>query len=147
MMGEDGVNLFAFQMLMKKRTTRGGGLLPVGRRGQEGDSRQGARKLRCMAVTLGVNRKNAQRLMRPMRIEAHYPKPRLSQPAPGHTVYGAGTRMRWGRKRRPEAASKPYSCRQKFLDAILLYGIRDPRIDLKFCTSPSRPFSREYLLH
>lgn len=42
---------------------------------------------RRMAVTLGINRKHAQRLMRLMGIEAHYPKPRLSQPAPGHTVY------------------------------------------------------------
>jgi hypothetical protein len=49
---------------------------------------------RRMAVTLGINRKHAQRLMRLMGIEAHYPKPRLSQPAPGHTVYIIGDRVR-----------------------------------------------------
>lgn len=42
---------------------------------------------RRMAVTLGINRKYAQRLMRLMGIEAHYPKPRLSLRASGHTVY------------------------------------------------------------
>lgn len=42
---------------------------------------------RRMAVTLGVNRKRMQRLMRMLGIEAHYPKPNLSRPAPGHEVY------------------------------------------------------------
>jgi putative transposase len=42
---------------------------------------------RKMAVELGVNRKRMQRLMRIMGIEAHYAKPRLSQPAPGHQVF------------------------------------------------------------
>ena len=42
---------------------------------------------RKMAVELGVNRKRMQRLMRIMGIEAHYAKPRLSQPAVGHRVY------------------------------------------------------------
>jgi len=42
---------------------------------------------RKMAVELGVNRKRLQRLMRLMGLEAHYTKPRLSQPAPGHAVY------------------------------------------------------------
>jgi putative transposase len=42
---------------------------------------------RRMAETLAINRKHAQRLMRLMGIEAHYPKPRLSRPASGHTVY------------------------------------------------------------
>jgi len=42
---------------------------------------------RRMAVTLGVNRKRMQRLMRILGIEAHYPKPNLSRPAPGHEVY------------------------------------------------------------
>jgi putative transposase len=42
---------------------------------------------RKMAVELGVNRKRMQRLMRIMGIEAHYAKPRLSQPTPGHKVY------------------------------------------------------------
>jgi putative transposase len=42
---------------------------------------------RKMAFDLGVNRKRMQRLMRIMGIEAHYAKPRLSQPAPGHKVY------------------------------------------------------------
>lgn len=42
---------------------------------------------RKMAVELGVNRKRAQRLMRILGIEAHYPKPNLSKPAPGHEVY------------------------------------------------------------
>ena len=34
-----------------------------------------------------VNRKRVTRLMRQMGIEAIYPKPRLSQPAAGHTMY------------------------------------------------------------
>jgi putative transposase len=42
---------------------------------------------RKMAVELGVNRKRVQRLMGILGIEAHYPKPRLSRPAPGHEVY------------------------------------------------------------
>ena len=42
---------------------------------------------RRMAVTLGVNRKRMQRLMAILGIEAHYPKPNLSRPAPGHEVY------------------------------------------------------------
>jgi putative transposase len=42
---------------------------------------------RRMAVILGVNRKHIQRLMRILGIEAHYPKPNLSRPAPGHEVY------------------------------------------------------------
>jgi putative transposase len=42
---------------------------------------------RRMAVTLEVNRKRIQRLMRIMGIEALYPKPNLSRPSPGHEVY------------------------------------------------------------
>ena len=42
---------------------------------------------RKMAVELAVNRKHAQRLMRILGIEAHYAKPNLSRPAPGHEVY------------------------------------------------------------
>jgi putative transposase len=42
---------------------------------------------RRMAVTLGVNRKRIQRLMRILGIEALYPKPNLSRPAPNHEVY------------------------------------------------------------
>ena len=42
---------------------------------------------RRMAVTLGVNRKRIQRLMRMLGIEALYPKPNLSHPAPNHEVY------------------------------------------------------------
>ncbi len=42
---------------------------------------------RKMAVELDVNRKRMQRLMRVMGIEAHYAKPRLRQPVPGHQVY------------------------------------------------------------
>jgi putative transposase len=42
---------------------------------------------RKMAVELGINRKRAQRLMRLMGIEAHYAKPHVSRPAPGHEVY------------------------------------------------------------
>lgn len=42
---------------------------------------------RRMAVTLGINRKHCQRLMRILGIEALYPKPRLSHPAVGHEVY------------------------------------------------------------
>lgn len=44
---------------------------------------------RRMAVTLEVNRKRIQRLMRILGIEALYPKPHphLSRPAPGHEIY------------------------------------------------------------
>jgi putative transposase len=42
---------------------------------------------RRMAVTLGVNRKRIQRLMRIVGIEALYPKPNLSHPASGHEIY------------------------------------------------------------
>jgi putative transposase len=42
---------------------------------------------RRMAVTLGVNRKRIQRLMGIMGIEALYPKPDLSRPAPNHEIY------------------------------------------------------------
>ena len=42
---------------------------------------------RRMAVTLEVNRKRIQRLMRILGIEAHYPKRNLSRPAPGHEIY------------------------------------------------------------
>ena len=40
-----------------------------------------------MAVTLEVNRKRIQRLMRILGIEALYPKPNLSRPGPGHEIY------------------------------------------------------------
>jgi putative transposase len=39
---------------------------------------------RRMTVTLAVNRKRIQRLMGILGIEALYPKPNLSRPAPGH---------------------------------------------------------------
>ena len=42
---------------------------------------------RRMAVTLEVNRKRIQRLMRILGIEALYPKPNLSRPAQGHEIY------------------------------------------------------------
>src|ERR1700682_5415469 len=42
---------------------------------------------RKMAVELKANRKRIQRLMRILGIEAHYPKPNLSRPGPGHEVY------------------------------------------------------------
>ena len=42
---------------------------------------------RRMAVTLEVNRKRIQRLMRILGIEALYPKPNLSRPAVGHKIY------------------------------------------------------------
>jgi putative transposase len=42
---------------------------------------------RRMAVTLGINRKHARRLMGIAGIEAHYPKRRLSRADPGHKVY------------------------------------------------------------
>jgi hypothetical protein len=42
---------------------------------------------RKMAVELEINRKRAQRLMRILGIEAHYPKPNLSRPAPGHQIH------------------------------------------------------------
>lgn len=42
---------------------------------------------RRMAVMLEVNRKRIQRLMGIMGIEALYPKPNLSRPAPGHEIY------------------------------------------------------------
>lgn len=49
----------------------------------------GARKITEWLRSLGyeVNRKRVGRLMRLMCLEAIYPKPRLSQPAPGHRVY------------------------------------------------------------
>ena len=40
-----------------------------------------------MAVTLGVGRTRIRRLMRILGIEAHYPKPNLSRPVPGHEIY------------------------------------------------------------
>jgi putative transposase len=40
-----------------------------------------------MAVTLEVNRKRIQRLMRILGLEALYPKRNLSRPAPGHEIY------------------------------------------------------------
>jgi putative transposase len=42
---------------------------------------------RRMAALLDINCKHAQRLMHLMGIEAHYPKPHLSRPAPGHEIY------------------------------------------------------------
>jgi putative transposase len=42
---------------------------------------------RRMAITLEVNRKRMQRLMRIAGIEALYPKPNLSRPAPDHEIY------------------------------------------------------------
>jgi putative transposase len=42
---------------------------------------------RRMAVLLEVNRKRMQRLMRIAGIEALYPKPNLSRPAPGQEIY------------------------------------------------------------
>ena len=42
---------------------------------------------RRMAVMLEVNRKHIQRLMRILGIQARYPKPNLSRPAPGHEIY------------------------------------------------------------
>jgi len=47
---------------------------------------------RRMVFALGeqgwnVNRKRVQRLMQQMGIQAIYPKPRLSDPAPGHRIY------------------------------------------------------------
>ena len=42
---------------------------------------------RRMAVVLEINRKRAQRLMGILGIEALYPKPNLSRPAPGHQIY------------------------------------------------------------
>jgi putative transposase len=42
---------------------------------------------RRMAIELKVNRKRMQRLMRILGIEALYPKPNLSKPAPGHEIY------------------------------------------------------------
>ena len=40
-----------------------------------------------MEVVVEANRKRMKRLMRRMGIEALYPKPNLSRPAPGHQVY------------------------------------------------------------
>ena len=40
-----------------------------------------------MAAMLQVNRKRIQRLMRILGIEALYPKPSMSRPAPGHEIY------------------------------------------------------------
>ena len=50
----------------------------------------GSRKIAAevrKALGRPVNRKRIQRLMRLMGIEAVYPKPNLSKPAPGHRVY------------------------------------------------------------
>jgi len=44
----------------------------------------GSRKI---ALTLGVNRKHVQRLMRSMGLEAVYPKRRTTRPAAGHRIY------------------------------------------------------------
>lgn len=48
-------------------------------------SRQMTRALRRDGLT--INRKRVRRLMRMMGLEAQCPKPNLSKPAPGHTVY------------------------------------------------------------
>ena len=42
---------------------------------------------RRRAVKLEVGRTRTRRLMRILGIEAHYPKPNLSRPAPGHEIY------------------------------------------------------------
>jgi putative transposase len=42
---------------------------------------------RRIAMMLHINRKHVQRLMRLMGIEALYPQPNLSRPAPGHETY------------------------------------------------------------
>ena len=42
---------------------------------------------RRIAKEIGINRKQAQRLMREMGIEALYPKPNLSKPNPMHKIY------------------------------------------------------------
>jgi putative transposase len=49
----------------------------------------GSRKLAEWLTAQGepVNRKRVQRLMRLMGLEAIYPKPKLSQPGPGHKVF------------------------------------------------------------
>jgi putative transposase len=39
------------------------------------------------AEGVSVNRKRVQRLMRLMGIAALWPKPRTSEPAPGHPIY------------------------------------------------------------
>jgi putative transposase len=50
----------------------------------------GSRRLAVVAaqqLQQPVNRKRVQRLMRVLGIEALYPKPNLSRPAPGHRIY------------------------------------------------------------
>jgi putative transposase len=49
----------------------------------------GSRRMAAELARRGeaVNRKRVQRLLRRMGLEAIYPKPRLSAPAPGHRVY------------------------------------------------------------
>ena len=49
----------------------------------------GSRRMVAWLETQGheVNRKRVSRLMEVMGIEALYPKPRLSQPGPGHKIY------------------------------------------------------------
>jgi len=42
---------------------------------------------RRMAVKLEVGRTRTRRLMGILGIEAHYPKPNLSRPTPGHEIY------------------------------------------------------------
>lgn len=49
----------------------------------------GSRRMTAVLRRQGhhVNRKRVQRLMREMGLEATYPKPRLSQPHPGHKIF------------------------------------------------------------
>ena len=49
----------------------------------------GSRRMKIALQEQGweVNRKRIQRLMQQMGLEAIYPKPRLSDPAPGHRIY------------------------------------------------------------
>jgi len=48
---------------------------------------QTAARISFSTSLLEVNRKRAQRLMGILGIEALYPKPNLSRPAPGHEIY------------------------------------------------------------
>ena len=48
----------------------------------------GSRKMRVLLrPTWSINRKRVQRYMREMGLEAIYPGPKTSQPAPGHKIY------------------------------------------------------------
>ncbi|HUA84908.1 MAG TPA: IS3 family transposase [Bryobacteraceae bacterium] len=96
---------------------------------------------RKMAVELGVNRKRVQRLMRLMDIEAHYAKPRLSQLAPGHTIYPY--LLRGVAIEAPNQSSRRRTSRRRIIATIttlsLIYASRVPP---RLCTGRWHPSRR-----